>query len=167
MYSIYIALVAALSLLSPFQGTDVAPIITIQESLLEHSAVVPLFDNEGWFYHPGDDPALPSDSTLSGSWSQVSLAMWPGQVPEEWDGIGWFAGVIHIDSTMYNKEVALWGRIYGAMEVYVNGERAGSAGRVGTDYKTEEPIGWFEPISFSFGESDLHYIAIRYSNHNY
>ena len=167
MYSLYVAIVAVLSLLNTFQGTDVPPVITIQESQLEHPTVFPLFDNEGWFYHPGDAPALAADSTFSGEWTPVKLAMWPGQVPEEWDGIGWFAGVIRIDSTMYNKEVALWGRIYGGMEVYVNGERAGSAGRVGTDYKTEETIGLFEPITFTFAEKDLHFIAIRYSNHNY
>lgn len=167
MYSIYVALVASLSLLSTFQGTDVSPVITTHEFLLENSLEVTLFDKQGWYYHPGDDPALAADSTFSGTWTPVSLGMRPGQVPEEWDGIGWFAGVIHIDSTMYNKEVALWGRIYGAMEIYVNGELAGSAGRVGTDYSSEETIGLFEPISFSFEESDLHFIAIRYSNHNY
>jgi two-component system, NtrC family, sensor kinase len=141
-------------------------LLVVTDSLIKND-IIHLGDREGWHFHPGDDPALAFDSTFSGAWSPVSLAMRPGQVPDEWDGIGWFAGVIRIDSSMHNKEVALWGRIYGAMEIYVNGERAGSAGRVGTDYKTEEPIGQYEPITFSFGESDLHFIAIRYSNHNY
>ena len=167
MTGIYVALVAVLSLINTFQISDVPPVVTIQESLLENSSEVTLFEKQGWFYHHGDDPVLASDSTFSGSWSPVSLGMWAGQVPEEWDGIGWLAGVIKIDPSMYNKEVALWGRIYGGMEVYVNGERAGSAGRVGTDYKTEETIGLFYPITFTFAEKDLHFIAIRYSNHNY
>ncbi|MFN3998841.1 hypothetical protein [Algoriphagus sp.] len=153
--------------LAPFIQKDVTPIVTLESEGMGEAAIITLFDKHGWYYHPGDDPALAADSTFSGAWIPASLGMWAGQVPDEWDGIGWFAGVIRIDSSMYNKEVALWGRIYGALEVYVNGERAGSAGRVGTNVKTEEPIGQFEPITFSFGESDLHFIAIRYSNHNY
>jgi signal transduction histidine kinase len=167
MYTINFTVISLLFFLSNIQNNSKTPVVSINETLLEQSAEITLFDKEGWFYHPGDDPSLASDSTFSGSWSPVSLGMWPGQVPEEWDGIGWFAGVIRIDSTLYNRDTGLLGRIYGAMDVYVNGEFAGSAGRVGTDYKTEETIGLFYPITFSFVEEDLLFIAIRYSNHNY
>ncbi|MFU8861644.1 MAG: sensor histidine kinase [Cyclonatronaceae bacterium] len=167
MYSIFLVFAAVLSLSGTFQGMGVPPVITIQDSLLEHSPEVTLFDRQGWFYHPGDEPALAADSTFSGSWTPVALGMMPGQVPDGWDGIGWFAGVIRIDSTLYNREVGLMGRIYGAMEVYVNGKAAGTAGRVGTDAESEETIGLFYPVKFSFGETDDHFIAIRYSNHNY
>jgi len=167
MNIIAFATAAVLLLANPFEDPDTIPVISIVGNQLEQVPEIALFNREGWFYHSGDDPALASDSAFSGSWTPASLAMWPGHVPDDWDGIGWFAGLVRIDSSLHNREVALWGRIYGAMEVYVDGELAGSAGRVGTDYKTEETIGLFEPISFSFGEKDLQFIAIRYSNHNY
>ncbi|TVQ73248.1 MAG: hypothetical protein EA363_03390, partial [Balneolaceae bacterium] len=161
------ATVAVLLFANPVEGPDTIPVISIEGNQLEQFPEIALFDRMGWFYHSGDHPELAADSTFSGSWTPVTLAMWPGHVPDDWDGIGWFAGLVRIDTTLHNREVALWGRIYGGMEIYVNGERAGSAGRVGTDYKTEEPVGLFDPITFSFGEKDLQFIAIRYSNHNY
>ena len=160
-------LTAFLLLFNPIQEIHESAGISLESALENPMSVVNLFENENWFYHPGDDPSFAEDSTFSGQWRQASLAMRRGEIPHDWDGLGWFAGTVRIDSTLYNKEVSLWGRIYGGMEVYIDGELAGRAGEVGRGYQEEKPIGLFYPVTFSFGEKDHYFIAIRYSNHNY
>ena len=55
-----------------------------------------------------------------------------------------------IDSTLFDKEMSIRGFVQGALELYVNGELAGTAGKIGETKESEEVDGYFKPIVFRF-----------------
>lgn len=78
--AICLTVISVLLLPGSFQDHDKSPVVFIDHDLLEHTADVILFNKEGWLYHPGDDPALATDSTFSGLWTPVSLGMFPENI---------------------------------------------------------------------------------------
>ena len=165
---IYQLLVIALSILfNPQASSEVSPSISVGTEHFIHGNSIELYSLDGWLYRIGDDPEWASPSTPIQGWEPVSLGMFSGEVPIEWDGTGWFKTAIEVDSSLIGKEMGIQGRIYGAMEVYLNGELIGRAGVVGDGFESEKSIGYFDPIYFSFDDQQVHHLAIRYSNHNY
>lgn len=154
-------------LISGDQNYHPEPTISFDSADFEDGQLIDFYNIDGWLYQAGDQPDWYSPHEQVDDWESVSLAMDSGEVPEDWDGIGWFKNTIRIDSTLFGKKMGIQGRIYGAMELYLNGKLIGEAGKIGSTAEDEESIGYFQPVSFTFDDQEIQHFAIRYSNHNY
>jgi signal transduction histidine kinase len=165
---IYQLLVIAITILfNPQASSEVTPLLSIDSEKFTDGNNIELYSLDGWLYRIGDDPEWASPDVSIQGWKPVSLGMFIGEVPENWNGTGWFKTAIEVDSLLAGKKMGIQGRIYGAMEIYLNGELIGRAGVVGNSPESEESIGYFEPVNFSFDDQQVQHIAIRYSNQNY
>lgn len=120
-----------------------------------------------WFYHPENDTTIIFADFAPAQWQPVALGLPHDAFPEEWQGNGWFQTTVHVDSTLYGEQMGIGGRVAGAMEVYLNGRKVGSVGRIGTSAESEEGAGYFEPVIFRFDSLATQHLMLRYSNHNY
>ena len=120
-----------------------------------------------WFYHPGNDTAIIAADFDPAQWHPVDPGLPRNAFPEDWEGNGWFQTTLHVDSVLHGEQMAIGGRVAGAMEVYLNGRKVGSVGRIGTSAASEEDAGYFEPVIFSFDSLATQHLMLRYSNHNY
>ena len=142
--------------------------ISITSDSFDEYSQVRISNAEGWYYHAGDDTTWANPEISLDEWEPVNnIDMRDNNIPENWSGNGWFRAGVKIDTALFGKEMGIRGRIYGAMEIYLNGKIAGKAGTIGMDSQSEESAGYFEPIIFSWDSTDVQHITIRYSNHNY
>ena len=95
------------------------PVLISADSLMERAIIL----SEPWKYSKGDDSTW-ADKTLDDSaWDTLSTRLkWREYYTEDWNGIGWFRREIKIDSSLFNKSVALSFNHFGASEIYFNGE---------------------------------------------
>lgn len=128
---------------------------------------VDLTEEAEWLHKAGDDTDWAAPEIDETDWRRVPLSLPRGEFPEDWEGNGWFRTTVDVDSTLYGEPMGIGGRIYGAMEVYLNGRKVGSAGRIGTSAESEEDVGYFEPVTFRWDSLATQHLVIRYSNHNY
>ena len=141
--------------------------IELNASVFQDSTIIQLPAFSQWYYRAGDDPSWASPEVSVQDWQPVNIRFQESQTPEDWEGIGWFRTTFRVDSTLFGKEMAIGGRIRGAMELYLNGNLVGQAGVVGHNSEAEKSTGFFEPISFHLAEQHEQILVIRYSNHNY
>jgi len=124
-------------------------------------------------YHAGDDPAeagLWADPEFDDrSWETTNTWFQPINPPKSgWNGIGWFRLHLVVDSTLWNRPLALnVDRLRGAAEIYLDGTLLAQFGKVGSSQRNEE--GYFKENNFPppqyivFRKTD-HIIAVRFSN---
>ena len=141
--------------------------IELNASVFQDSTIIQLPAFSQWYYRAGDDPSWASPEVSVQDWQPVNIRFQESQTPEDWEGIGWFRTTFRVDSNLFGKEMAIGGRIRGAMELYLNGNLVGQAGVVGNNSAAEISTGFFEPISFHLAEQHEQILVIRYSNHNY
>ncbi|CAN5321346.1 hypothetical protein BH23BAC3_BH23BAC3_34610 [soil metagenome] len=141
--------------------------IELNSASFKNSTVIPLHSFDDWYYRAGDDPSWASADFSPDGWQAVNVLMPAGHLPDDWNGIGWFKTNIRVDSSLAGESMAIRGRIYGGMEIYLNGEYIGGGGVVGVTAEQEETMGYFDPIHFEFDNQEVQHIAIRYSNQNY
>ncbi len=124
---------------------------------------------EGWRYHPGDQAEWAEPGFNDSSWGTFTYPPEPWMQPEDidWTGQGWLRLRLKLDSTLSDIPLALHYFQIGAGEIYLDGKRVKSLGKVGDSRETEEthivPLHNPEiiPIRISAGE---HLLAVRYSN---
>ncbi len=122
-----------------------------------------------WRYSPGDDTLRADPNYDDSEWELVDPWMdMLNPEAEKWNGIGWFRKVIKIDSTLLNKTFGAYIHQDGASEIFLNGKRIFTFGKV-SDNKADEEF--FDPSNtpfvFSFDTSTVYTIAVRYSNHSH
>ena len=122
-----------------------------------------------WRYSPGDDTLWAEPNYDDSKWELVDPWMdMLNPEAEKWNGIGWFRKVIKIDSTLLNKTFGAYIHQDGASEIFLNGKRIFTFGKV-SDNKADEEF--FDPSNtpfvFSFDTSTVYTIAVRYSNHSH
>ncbi|WP_340111899.1 ATP-binding protein [Maribellus mangrovi] len=119
-----------------------------------------------WKYHSGDDVDRRTKDFDDSSWTFVNSNFNVDNINgKSWEGIGWFRKKIRIDSTLYNKAVAIAIRQTAASQIYLNGKLIQSFGQIGSDSINEKlynPNG--NPFIAEFDTSSIQVIAIRYSN---
>ncbi|MCI0692290.1 hypothetical protein L0337_09840 [candidate division KSB1 bacterium] len=121
-------------------------------------------------YHAGDDTAWAAPEFDDCSWEEATNSWFQSINPPQsgWNGIGWFRLHLAVDSTLWNRPLALnlvW--LWGAAEIYLDGKLLAQFGKVGSSQRDEE--GYFKwndfppPQSIVFHKPD-HIIAVRFSN---
>ena len=171
-------LVCLLFLFNPsgflFAQDHYPPALSVTPDLFEDGEVLSLTYEAPWFYKAGDDTDWADPEFIKGefiheNWEETSHVQYLeylepyGTHPFEADGNVWFFKELKVDSTLYGESFAISGKMYGAMEVYLNGVKQGSAGIVADNRSDEVPRGYFLPISFELWDMESQYLAIRYS----
>jgi len=97
-------------------------------------ASVPI--DQAWRFHPGDNPAWSSPDLDDSSWSPIATGRpWEGQGFPNLTGFGWYRCRIVLPSNLapgWELAISVSG-VEDAAEVYWNGRRAGSFGKVPPD----------------------------------
>lgn len=139
------------------------PVFITADSL----AKSPLALDKPWKYSQGDDSSWAYKFFDDSSWDTLKPKLeWEEYPSEIWKGIGWFRREIKIDSTLFNKSIALSINHFGASEIYFNGEKIVEYGKVSTTLDSEkvyQPQGI--PIAINFTNDTSYMLAVRYSNH--
>lgn len=121
-----------------------------------------------WRYHPGDDSCW-ADADFDDSDWEITDPIINVLNPDadKWKGIGWFRKVIKIDSSLLNTSAGIQIHHEGASEIYLNGRKIFTFGKVGADRGNEVYFNpEYSPYVFNFDTSLIYTIAIRYSNHS-
>jgi len=139
---------------------------TVTESLLVEDRFYDFSCQEYWFYKQGDDTAWADPQTSLDGWEPIDLRLGSNSLPPSWSGNAWFKSHLAVDSTMFGKRITLSALPNGAMEVYLNGVKVGSSGKVGHDKSTETAFRHFQPIGIELGHSEHQQLTIRYSNYH-
>jgi serine phosphatase RsbU (regulator of sigma subunit) len=120
-----------------------------------------------WKYHSGDDIAWSDPNYNDSDWDTLNPALnWGEYNTASWKGIGWFRRVLVIDSALYFKSVSLTVNHCGASEIYLNGKKIHSFGRVDANPDSEKVyIPNDIPIALNLGGDSINILSVRYSNH--
>ncbi len=123
-----------------------------------------------WKYHPGDNKDWASPEFDDSEWEITNTWLRPNNLPKSgWNGIGWFRLDLVVDSTLWNRPLALNVHQLGASEIYLDGRLVAQFGKVGSSMRDEEvyfarnPDFLPPPKSIVFGKTN-HVIAVRFSN---
>lgn len=107
-----------------------------------------------WKYHTGDDPRFAAPDYDDTSWATVAE---PWELPEAWNGAGWFRLHLRVAPELMSTPLALFIRNSGNLELYINGRK---------DLALEPgPRFQLNPLPVVLPSPDV-LIAVRYSNSN-
>jgi serine phosphatase RsbU (regulator of sigma subunit) len=122
-----------------------------------------------WRFSPGDDSLWADTHYDDSGWELVNpwLDVFnPGT--SQWNGIGWFRKVVHIDSSLKGKNVGVYLHQDGASEVFLNGKKIFAFGKVSNNKAKESFYNpGNSPYVFAFDSSTVYTFAVRYSNHSH
>jgi len=117
-----------------------------------------------WKFQAGDDTSWAKPRFDDSKWETRSSWIPIGEVPEDWNGIGWFRIHVSVDSTLLNEPFMLSILPLGSVELYFNGnhliENAADAMSSIDDYEGSE----LDAAAISFSESKGYVIAVKYTN---
>ncbi len=126
---------------------------------------------DGWKHHPGDQSEWAKSDFDDQAWDTLdSLQTRLGhEVLEEvgWKGIGWFRLHLKVEPELWGQLLAMLFMQTGASEIYLDGKKIGSFGKVGHDAESEESFISYDDnsiISLRFSPQRDHVIAVRYSS---
>lgn len=124
--------------------------------------------DQGWRYHPGDDPQWAHPEFDDSGWERVDDPVLPASAQRRstWHGIGWFRLTIRVGAELSGKPVGLVMAHPGASEVYLDGALVRRFGTVGSSAESEDesdPAGI--PVGIALTADRDHVIAVRYSFH--
>jgi len=120
-----------------------------------------------WKVKPGDDDAWRKPEIDDSGWTEVSSTRSAGQMPEDWDGFGWFRKKFSVSPDLRNRTVMVYLYQSGASEYFLNGDYIGGCGVVGDSPEAETRVfaGAIRPIAVTLGGDAEQTVAIRFSNH--
>lgn len=123
--------------------------------------------NKGWTFHSGDDPRYAALNFEGGEGIPVDPTLWLGQLPAvKKAGVGWFRLKMQVDSSLKGKTVGVMLSLFGAAEIYLNGEQVYRFGRVSADYKSERTQAIYtRTLSLTLGQAEEQLLAVRFSHH--
>ena len=120
-----------------------------------------------WKYHKGDNLNWGGGNINDSLWETVSSDLGIENMPKTgWENVGWFRTHLLVDSTLWNRTIALSMNQLGASEVYYNGKLIYSYGKVGhseSDFKPSSRSFWQEVKLDTRAD---HVFAVRYANYN-
>jgi len=126
-----------------------------------------------WKFHRGDNALWANPEFDDSQWETTNTQLDPNNLPKSgWNGIGWFRLHLVVDSTLWNRPLALnVGQEGAASEIYLDGMLVAQFGKVGSSKRDEEGYITINtdflppPKSIVFGKTN-HVIAVRFSNFN-
>lgn len=122
---------------------------------------------ESWVYKAGDNNEWAQVNINDSSWESLNpLLVKRDSADVKFKGIGWFRLHFTTDSTLTDIPLALTIEHYGASEIYIDGKRIRTFGKIGTNEKntTNYDPNKFPLITQSFTPGS-HVIAVRYANY--
>ncbi len=119
-----------------------------------------------WRYHPGDEAAFAAHGFDDSSWADADTRLAQGEMPPDWDGVGWFRLHFRVDPDLEGEALALGLTQYGGAEVYLDGEEILDLGTVAATPAETRPYLQRRPHLFAFDEREEHVLAIRFANHD-
>jgi signal transduction histidine kinase len=123
--------------------------------------------DHNWLFYPEDDFRYAQIDFPGKKGIPVNPALLLNQLPVvERSGIGWFRLAMRVDSSQRNKTVGMMISLFGAAEIYLNGERIYQFGEVSADYKQEKTQAIFgRALSLALGKEEKQVLAVRFSHH--
>ncbi len=125
-----------------------------------------------WKFHRGDSAVWASPEFNDSEWETTNTRLDPNTLPKSrWYGVAWFRLHLAVDSTLWNRPLALNVWQVGASEIYLDGRLVAQFGKVGSSKRDEEGYATINtdflppPKSIVFGKTN-HVIAVRFSNFN-
>jgi PAS domain S-box-containing protein len=122
-----------------------------------------------WLYQPGDSAAWADPAADDSDWELTSTTLVRDSMPASgWTGIGWFRLHVVIDSALIGVPLSARLAQTGAAELYLDGERVHSGGRIGRSAREEELYlnHYPDPMILSLKDTAAVF-AVRYSNHSF
>lgn len=138
--------------------------ITINSDTLKEKSISLI---DVWKYSPGDSIKWAQPEFDDSNWDTLNPRLkWGEYDTAKWKGIGWFRKNLIIDSTLFNKSVSFTINHVGASEIFLNGEKVHSFGRVDANPDSQIiHIPHDIPIALNFTTDTNYVLAVRYSNH--
>ncbi len=119
-----------------------------------------------WKYINNDDSNYAKLEYNDANWTVTESRISPEEDSISFDSVAWLRFHFTVDSNTVSKPLSLYISQYGASEIYLDGKRIGSIGKIngkkGSVYKT----GQLEPTLFAVDRAGHHVIAIRYANYH-
>ena len=119
-----------------------------------------------WNYYPNDNPVYASPLFADSGFTKVSALLYEDTESSiKWNGKGWFRAVIRVDSALWGKQTALCIRQTGASELYLNGKKILSLGKIGANSSetvNRTDAGW-HIITWDSCYNQV--ISVRYANY--
>jgi serine phosphatase RsbU (regulator of sigma subunit) len=120
-----------------------------------------------WKYHPGDDSTWASPGYNDSSWVETDpFITWEGPSAPEWKGIGWFRFHMYVDSSLWNRTLAIRIHQLGASQIYYNGCLLYGFGKIGESESTtvDNAMNWWQEFKIDPQKDQL--LAVRYANYD-
>lgn len=123
--------------------------------------------DKNWMFYPGDDSRYATSNYEGENGSSLNPAELRGQFPEvKKHGIGWFRLKMRVDTALQGKTVGMILSLFGAAEIYLNGEQVYRFGLVSADYKSERTQAIYSrTLSLTLGHAEEQILAVRFSHH--
>ncbi len=115
-----------------------------------------------WEYCPNVDTAQCIWQTIN----CITLENTNG-TPSQWNGIGWFRKAFTIPDSLKNKPLYFQIAHWGASEIYLDGVKVGTYGKVSDKSSLETTYLPKDPIAFIADNRPIHYWTVYYSNHRH
>ncbi len=122
---------------------------------------------KSWKYHKGDDTLWANLDYNDKSWQFVLPELNLDSLPEKtFENIGWFRIHLEIDSSLLDKTLGLIITQSGASEIYLDGKRIHSFGKIDVENTLNEER--FDPqeipFDIRFEKTKKHVLVVRYAN---
>ena len=120
-----------------------------------------------WKFLAADNPAMASLNYIDTGWEVVDPALRLGNEKKSYkafNGICWYRLHIKIDSSLAGIPLVLRMSHFGASEIFIDGKKVDSFGKINGPVKSEYEDPQYEPFAISLRDTGEHLLAIRYAN---
>lgn len=133
-----------------------------------HKDSIPFVLDDSWRYQHGDDTAWATLEYNDSSWTLTNILLGANEGKRlDFNGIGWFRMHILVDSSLVGEQLAIRIEQAGASDVYMDGEKLVSYGKIGHTHKNSLYFNpQHKPLTFTFHEPGEHVLAIRYAKYD-
>jgi serine phosphatase RsbU (regulator of sigma subunit) len=116
---------------------------------------------DGWRFRAGDDPSWAGPAFDDSDWRHVDSGS--GPFGSDWQGVGWLRRRLRVETSLQGTVVGLRVRQAGASELYLDGRRVATLGKVSADPGHE--IAWDPqfPVAIALEPGHEHVLAVRFS----
>ncbi|PVD53185.1 hypothetical protein DC498_04730 [Terrimonas sp.] len=144
-----------------------------QHAGTEHAVVrlgnnITSLEKSPWKFHPGDDIEWADPFFNDEGWDTARINFGEEQLPKSWTGFGWFRVWLKKADTSLTNTWGIYLNHDGASEVYFDGRRIMSLGKLGKSKK--ESVAERNPyltIPLAITDTLPHLLAIRYCNYHH
>lgn len=131
---------------------------------LDTTNSIPLSFN--WKYHSGDDLTWAEKNFDDSTWMPINTRLYLDSLKAgTWKGMGWFRKEFIIDSSLFNKTIALIVEQKGASQIFLNGKLVKEFGTISHDSAKEVTYNPQQiPFVLKLDSTSKQILAVRYSN---